>query len=114
MKTYSSKAASAGYRLAVRAADGRDIAHCYLYVLKNDLHPEPFGLIEDVQVDENARSKGLGSRLVGDAVRLAEGLGCYKVILTSRDGRPEVHDWYRRLGFAEHGREFRMDLSRTA
>jgi hypothetical protein len=35
---------------------------------------------------------------------------CYKLIATSRDERPRVHDLYRRLGFEEWGREFRLNF----
>ena len=35
--------------------DGKEVARAYLYIIKNDLHKEPFGLMEDVFVDESQR-----------------------------------------------------------
>ena len=90
--------------------DGVEVAHAYLYLMRNDLHKEPFGLMEDVFVDESQRGNGLGTQLVNEIVATARQNGCYKLIATSRDSRPKVHELYRRLGFSDHGREFRIDF----
>ena len=46
-----------GFRFAVHDdTDGREVGRAFLYVLRNDLHPEPFGFVEDVFVDASARS----------------------------------------------------------
>jgi GNAT superfamily N-acetyltransferase len=90
--------------------EGHEVARAYLYIMTNDLHEEPFGLMEDVYVDESNRGEGLGTNLVNEVVAAAKELGCYKLIATSRDSRPKVHELYRRLGFSDHGREFRMDI----
>lgn len=97
-----------GIRFSVNC-DGTEVARAYLYLMQNDLHEEPFGLMEDVFVDESQRGEGLGTRLVNEIVAAARENGCYKLIATSRDSRPKVHELYRRLGFSDHGREFRID-----
>ena len=87
-----------------------EIARAYLYLMHNDLHQEPFGLMEDVYVAEGYRGKGLGTKLVEEVVRVAKQEGCYKLIATSRKSRPQVHQLYKRLDFQEHGLEFRINL----
>ena len=79
--------------------------------MTNDLHDAPFGLLEDVFVDESERGSGLGSALVKEVMSAANELGCYKLIATSRTSRPKVHELYERLGFEKHGVEFRMTFS---
>jgi GNAT superfamily N-acetyltransferase len=101
--------AAVGIRFSV-SSDGAEVAHAYLYLMHNDLHQEPFGLMEDVFVEESQRGDGLGTKLVNEVVAAAKENGCYKLIATSRDSRPKVHDLYRRLGFSDHGREFRIDF----
>lgn len=101
--------AAHGIRFSV-SSDGVEVARAYLYLMHNDLHQEPFGLMEDVYVDESQRGGGLGTQLVNEIVAAAKENGCYKLIATSRDSRPKVHDLYRRLGFSDHGREFRIDF----
>ena len=103
------KVAAQGIRFSA-SAGGAEVARAYLYLMHNDLHQEPFGLMEDVFVDESQRGGGLGTQLVNEIVAAARENGCYKLIATSRDSRPKVHELYRRLGFSDHGREFRIDL----
>lgn len=88
----------------------REIARAYLYIMHNDIHSAPFALLEDVYVAESQRSKGLGTELVKQAIAKARELGCYKLIATSRKSRPKVHQLYLKLGFEEHGLEFRINL----
>lgn len=98
-----------GKRFSIKV-DVREVARAYLYVLTNDLHPEPFGLLEDVFVAEDIRGEGLGKEIVGLVIASARGVGCYKLIATSRNSRDKVHNLYRDLGFVEHGKEFRIDF----
>lgn len=109
MKIDRQPRAAEGIRFSI-SENGREIARAYLYVMSNDLHAEPFGLLEDVQVDEAHRGSGLGSALVREVIAAAREAGCYKLVATSRASRPKVHELYERLGFGRYGVEFRMDL----
>ena len=92
--------------------DGVEVGHAYLYLLHNDLHDKPFGLLEDVYVNPSYRGNGVARELL-DAVISRAGELCYKLIATSRnDGtRDAVHEWYIRLGFECYGTEFRTNFS---
>ena len=90
--------------------DGKEVARAFLYLLKNDLHEEPFGFMEDVFVEENFRSQGLGTKIVEELIKVAKENNCYKLIATSRYARPKVHVMYERLGFKDQGKEFRIDF----
>ena len=87
-----------------------EIAKAYLYLMHNNLHQEPFGLLEDVYVAEDYRGKGLGSKLVKQVIQIAKQEDCYKLIATIRKSRLRVHQLYKKLGFQEHGWEFRIDF----
>lgn len=89
--------------------NGKEIARAYLYILKN-IHEQPFGFMEDIFVDENFRSQGLGTKLVEVLIKAAKQNNCYKLIGTSRYERPKVHDWYSSFGFKDWGKEFKMDF----
>ena len=107
---YSSrKARASGIKFVCK--DGRkEVGRTYLYVLRNDLHREPFGFIEDVFVDESRRGQGIMSKLHEMAVAEARRQGCYKIVLSSRSERTDVHDMYRHLGYEARGVAFRLDL----
>ena len=98
-----------GIRISVMDNE-TEVGRAYLYVMHNDLHERPFGLMEDVYVDEACRGKGVGSELVKQVIRRAREANCYKLIATSRISRSKVHDLYRRLGFTQHGFEFRISF----
>ena len=54
------------------------------------------GHIEDVVVDKDIRTKGLGKRLIEECVEIARDKGCYKVIL---DCRESIIPFYVKCGF---------------
>jgi len=90
--------------------EGKIIGRCFIYLIKNDLHEEPYCLLEDVFIEEKFRNKGYGRYLVEKAIEISKSLGCYKIIATSRFERDYVHRFYEKLGFKKFGYEFRMDL----
>jgi len=89
---------------------GKVVARAYLYVMTNDLHKRPFGLLEDVFVEPDHRGGEIGSTLVKRVIAEAKRRRCYKLIATSRHARPRVHALYGRLGFSDYGKEFRIDF----
>ncbi|MCL5666325.1 MAG: GNAT family N-acetyltransferase [Patescibacteria group bacterium] len=89
--------------------EGKEIGRVFLYLIKNDLHKKPYGLVEDLFVEKEYRSQGLGTRLVKEAIKLAKKKKCYKLIATSRTGNSGLHKWYQKLGFKKHGVEFRIN-----
>lgn len=91
---------------------GIEVGHAYVYILKNDLHAEPFALLEDVSVHSDYQGRGIGNKLIQAVIEYVSSVGGYKLIATSRDDgtRNIVHQWYERLGFAKYGVEFRMNF----
>lgn len=99
------------YAIRIHAEEaGNEVGRVYVYLLYNDLHDHPFGLIEDLHVDETYRGQGLGSQLLSEAIQAAKNEGCYKLLCTSRHGREQLHGWYEKNGFDNYGVEFRMNF----
>lgn len=90
--------------------NGQIIGRVFLYVLKNDLHQERFGLMEDIFVEPAFRSRGIGGELVKAVIAEAKIQGCYKLICTSRRENSKAGVFYERFGLKNHGAEFRMDF----
>lgn len=97
-------------KVQVRDDGGAQIGRASLVLITNEINVRPYGLLEDVFVSESERGGGLGTQLVRTVVEIARTEGCYKLIATSRYTRPRVHELYLRLGFRDHGKEFRMDF----
>jgi len=100
-----------GIRIFVEE-DGVELGRAWLYLIYNDLHGDPYGLLEEVFVKEDKRGNGVGNKLLEKIISEAKARKCYKIIGTSRMSRDMVHEWYKRLGFREYGLEFRMDLNK--
>lgn len=47
---------------------GLEMARAYLYILRNSLHKEPVGFLEDVFVDETIRKKGIATTIVREVI----------------------------------------------
>ena len=90
--------------------NGKEVARASIFLIKNDLHPEPYALLEDVYVDEDQRGTGLGKQIVNAAIAEAKKQGCKKMIGTSRYSRPKVHQFYINLGFQDYGKEFKIEF----
>jgi ribosomal protein S18 acetylase RimI-like enzyme len=57
------------------------------------------GLIEDVRVASDRRSRGIGEQLVGWAVEQSRAKGCKVVELLTHHSRVDAQRFYERLGF---------------
>jgi ribosomal protein S18 acetylase RimI-like enzyme len=58
------------------------------------------GLLEDVRVASDCRSRGIGEQLVQWAVTEAKARGCILVELLTHQTRTDAQRFYKRLGFA--------------
>ena len=91
--------------------EGLEVARGRIYFIENDLgHNQPYAFLEDIHVEEEHRSQGLGKEIVKALIEEAKKENCYKVVGNSRFNREKVHQFYSKLGFKEHGKCFRLDL----
>lgn len=99
------------YKLYVVEYDGRTVGTFTLAVMDNLAHGgEKSGLIEDVIVRADMRSRGVGARMMEHAISVCRGKDCYKVSLSSNRIRERAHAFYDRIGFQRHGYSFKVDL----
>lgn len=105
----SKKIRCEGYKFTY-TGKGEYVGSAYLYIIRNDRHKEPYGLLENLFIDETFQGKGYGKKLVKHIIKEASKLGCYKILATSRTQREGVHKFYKTLGFTKHGLEFRLNI----
>lgn len=79
------------------------ISCCYIVIIPNLTQGgRSIGVIENVVTDVNYRKKGIGRRVIEEAIEIAKKNNCYKVILQSGKARKEAHAFYRKLGFDDN------------
>lgn len=75
--------------------------------LKDDLWPEGrVAYLDELVVDTEYRSKGIGARLLQRLIDTARRKGCYRIELTSAFYRKDSHRFYERHGFASRAYVF--------
>jgi GNAT superfamily N-acetyltransferase len=93
-----------GRTVLVAEDDGRLIGLCTAYI---DLESVRFGRrcwVEDLAVDPDRRSEGVGAALLAEAREWARELGATHLELDSADNRTDAHRFYEREG--PSGRSF--------
>lgn len=86
------------------------IATCFLTIIPNlSNQGRSIGYIENVVTDEKWRGKGVGTKLLQEAVAMAKAQNCYKVFLESGITRTGAHEFYKSLGFDDtHKKAFNI------
>jgi GNAT superfamily N-acetyltransferase len=98
-------------RLLVAELDGRLVGTVDVLIAPNLTHQaQPWALVENVVVADDARRRGAGRALMLRAIEIAREAGCYKVNLISGNERTGAHDFYRSLGFDAIGQGFKTYL----
>ena len=97
--------------LVVGIEDERVVACYQLHVLPGlSLRAATRGQIEGVRVASDLRGRGIGQRLVEDAVERARAAGCALMQLTTHRTRKDTHRFYERLGFTPSHIGYKRDL----
>ena len=87
--------------LVVAESEGRVVGCLQLAVLPGISSQGGIrGLLEDVRVASDCRSRGIGEQLVEWAVTEAKARGCILVELLTHASRTDAQRFYKRLGFA--------------
>lgn len=98
--------------LAICEVDGRIAGTMQLTILPGLSHKGMTRLlIEGVRVHRDARSGGIGSRMITWAIDYAREQGCGMVQLTTDKSRADAHRFYERLGFEATHLGFKMKLT---
>lgn len=99
------------YSLYLAEIGNRVVGTFELLILDNLAHKgSKSGIVEDVVVDSDYRSKGIGKRMMEYAMDICRNNTCYKLTLSSSIHRDKAHRFYENLGFKKHGYSFLIEL----
>ena len=100
------------YNLYVALTGNKIVGTFALMIMDNLAHlGSPSGVVEDVVVDEQFRSKGVGKHMMQFAINVCRKNKCYKLSLSSNLKRDRAHKFYENLGFEKHGYSYLIELS---
>jgi len=88
------------------------VATFSLLYIPTPMHPgiHRVALVDSVTVKSDRRGQGIGQYMMRWAFEKAAADGCYKMMLSSSLSRDRAHDFYRSLGFDQHGWSFHLQL----
>jgi ribosomal protein S18 acetylase RimI-like enzyme len=110
-RAYAEIAGDPRQTLLVAETGGEIVGTLVLIIVPNlTRRGRPYAILENIVVDAERRSGGIGEALVRRAIEDAQAAGCHKVALMSRVERTEAHRFYGRLGFTLAHVGFRVDL----
>ncbi len=99
------------FHLYIAELDQKVIGTFELLIMDNLAHKgAPSGIVEDVVVDSEYRSMGIGKKLMEYAIEICKNYGCYKMSLSSSEHREKAHAFYENMGFKKYGFCFKIDL----
>lgn len=101
-RVFSQILQASNLHLFVLEEGGAMIATCYLNVVPNLTRSgSPYGIVENVVVEEERRGQGFGKKILGHALDVAWAAGCYKVMLQTGSQREATRAFYRACGFGD-------------
>jgi GNAT superfamily N-acetyltransferase len=99
------------YKIFLAEHDGNAVGTFALAIMDNLAHQgKSSGLVEDVVVAGDMRSKGIGKKMMEYALEYCREKHCYKMCLSSSLQRESAHRFYERLGFTKHGYSFLIKI----
>jgi GNAT superfamily N-acetyltransferase len=95
------------YRVYVARQAERIVGTFALLIMDNLAHMgAPSGIVEDIAVAPAWQGRGIGKQMMRYAMMKCQEAGCYKLALSSNRKRVAAHEFYRELGFEQHGYSF--------
>lgn len=100
------------YRIYLALWHGQPVGTFSLFYVPTLMHPgfHRYAILDAVTVTPAYRSQGIGQAMMQAALRLCSEAGCYKVTLSSNLKRDRAHEFYKSLGFEQHGWSFSYQL----
>jgi GNAT superfamily N-acetyltransferase len=100
LRTVFNRALVSDSKTYLCATNGKRVIGFGSFTMKNNLWPEgPIGYVDELVVDSEFRSKGIGAQLLKRLVALARQKSCCRIELDSAFYRKESHRFYERHGF---------------
>jgi len=100
------------YNIYLAEQAGQIVGTFTLLSIPTMMHPgfHRSALLDSVTIRPALRGQGMGKAMMQAALELAREEGCYKVMLSSNLKRDRAHNFYRSLGFKQHGWSFSLKL----
>ena len=88
------------HHIIVAEEDGKIVSSCVCVIIPNLTHnQQPYAFVENVITDENYRGRGLATKCLNYAKKIAENENCYKIMLLTGSKKESTLNFYRQAGY---------------
>ena len=96
------------YYIYLTYLENKAIGTFSLLFMPTMMHPgfHKSAVLDSVTILSSYRGKGYGKQMIQEALRISAEAECYKVTLSSNIQRDRAHNFYKSLGFKQHGWSF--------
>ena len=100
------------YTIYIAYFEGMTVGTFSLLFVPTMMHPgfHKSALLDAVTVSPAYRGKGIGTKMIKEAMKMSAAAGCYKMMLSTNVKRDRTHAFYKSLGFQQHGWSFSLQL----
>ncbi|WP_420332265.1 GNAT family N-acetyltransferase [Roseibium sp.] len=99
-KTYAQMLDQPGLTILLAFLDGNPVATLTLVIVPNLTRGcAPYAIVENVVTLTSCRGKGIGKRLMKNAIAQCWAAGCFKIMLMSGSANLPAHAFYESMGF---------------
>jgi len=102
--------ASQNQKLIISILDNRVVGYCSLTIKNNLWQAGYMGNVDELVVDVNYRSRGIGKQLIERIEEIALQNNCKRIELDSSFHRKEAHRFYENIGFKSRAYLFTKPL----
>ncbi|MGE8207328.1 GNAT family N-acetyltransferase [Heyndrickxia sp. NPDC080065] len=86
--------------LLVYDEEGEILGTLTLNICLQALHGiRPYGIVENIIVQENHRSKGIGQKLIRYVEEYCKSIDCHRIMLLSNSKRQRAHQFFEKEGY---------------
>lgn len=98
------------------AVEGETVVGTFALLIMDNLGHlgAPSGVVEDVAVDPQRQSQGIGRQMLSFARDICAEKACYKMALSANKKRRQAHRFYESLGLTQHGYSFVVEPNARA
>lgn len=88
------------HHIIVAEEDGKIVSSCVCVIISNLTHrQQPYAFVENVITDERYRGRGLATKCLDYAKKIAEQEHCYKMMLLTGSKQENTLNFYRNAGY---------------
>lgn len=88
------------HHIIVAEEDGKIVSSCVCVIIPNLTHrQQPYAFVENVITDERYRGRGLATKCLDYAKKIAEQEHCYKMMLLTGSKQENTLNFYRNAGY---------------